>query len=496
MTATPDFDQAHGLAVEPESFDVDGRVFGLNGTYPVYVPNVVVVAPGTSGTLGLTLQGIEVNCPPSQTSSSGSQTVITVQNCPTAYQVSPSTSHLPTGVSVSFSQPTVNVADGETLNETMTISVSASAAQGTYMVFLGNAPYTSGVLGDYYILSVWDGKGQWPVLPLLSVPLFNGDNQPIIVNGTAIFTYTITRTSASIGTVDLPGSTPIAAAVDQARNLIFVQEGGLNNGGRDVGVSVVSGSNDSILATIPIYNATLQAIPGTMAFNPNNNQLYVAAYADGGHVFILDTVLMKVVGSIPVDGAEAIAYNPITNMIYVCGDGAIGLNAIDASTLRVVASLGTGGVAIAVNAATNMVYEANDNGMVNVIDGSTNTIRASVHVGTHPEALAVNSKTNTIYVANYGSNSLSVINGATNQVIATVPVGTNPYGVAVDSDTNRIYVSDYGSDSVVVIDGGLNQPLYAVPTGSGPIGLAVNTSTGMVYVCDKYMVSELSVLRP
>ena len=493
VTATPVFNQAHGLAVQPESFQVDGRVFGLNGTYSVYVPHVVVVAPGTSGTLGLTLQGLEADCPPNRTGSS-SQTIITVQNCPTAYQVSPSTTQLPTGVSVSFSQPSVNVAAGETLNETMTISVSASAAQGTYMVFLRSAPNTSGVLGGYYILSVWNGKGQWPVLPMLSVPMFNGDNQPVIVNGTAIFTYTVTKILASVERVEMTGSKAVAVTVDQTRNLVFTEWWPLNGQGKGVGVSVVSGANDSILDTIEIPNATLPAGPSTMAFNPNNNQLYVAVViADSGRLVVLDMVSMRVVGSIAVP-AQAVAYNPVTNMIYVCQEGG-GLSVVNASTLGVVASLASGGAAVAVNPVTNTVYEANDNGTVNVVNGSTNAISARINVGKFPDAIAVNSKTDTVYVANQGSNSLSVINGATNQVITTIPVGSSPYGVAVNPNTNMVFVSDSGSDSVVVIDGALNKPLYAIPTDPGPLGIDLNASTGLVYVSNK-VTAEINVLRP
>ncbi|HVB01111.1 MAG TPA: YncE family protein [Acidimicrobiales bacterium] len=493
VTAAPLFDQAHGLAVEPESFQVDGRAFGLNATYSVYVPNVVVMAPGTTGTLGLTLQGIQADCPPNQTASSGSQTVVTIQDCPTSYQVSPSTAQLPAGVSVSFSKPTVDVAAGATLNETMTISVSATAAQGTYMVFLQSAPNTSGVLGDYYVLSVWNGKGQWPVLPMLDVPLFSGDKQPIIVNGTAIFTYTIT-TYPVVERVQMTGSKAVAVTVDQARNLVFTEWWPLNGQGKGVGVSVVSGANDSILDTIDIPNATLPVTPVTMAFNPHSDQLYVpVTIADSGRLVVLDTVSMRVVGSIAVP-AQAVAYNPVTNLIYVCEEGG-GLTAVNASTFEPVASLGSGGTAVAVNPVTNTVYEANDNGMVNVVDGSTNTISASIDVGKSPDAIAVNSKMDTVYVANQGSNSLSVINGATNQVITTIPVGSSPYGVAVNPNTNMVFVSDTGSGSVVVIDGASNKPLYAISTDPEPLGIDLNASTGLVYVSSE-VIAEIDVLSP
>lgn len=176
--STPIYGQTKGLQVASESFEIDGSPLGLNGTYSVEVPHVIVMPPGSHGSIGLNLTGIETNCP----SSTPARTVV---NCRSNsnYLVTPSTSSLPSGVSVSFSKPSITVEMGGSANDTMLLSVAPNATQGTYIVFLNDPPDPD--YPGYVILSIWNGQGQWPVLPMLSVPLSDGQNQPIIFNGTS-----------------------------------------------------------------------------------------------------------------------------------------------------------------------------------------------------------------------------------------------------------------------------------------------------------------------
>lgn len=493
VISTPLFGDTKGLDISTESFEIDGTAVGLNGTYSVLVPHVISMRSGSSGSIGLNLTGIASTC------TSNSQLTCV----PFPYNVTLRATGIPQGVSITYANQSAEVAMGASVVAEASIT-ALSASPGTYVVFFDTPPYTA--YGGYVILSVWNSRGQWPVLPMLDVPLANGDNQPVLVNGTAIFTYTVTRTPSYDERVEMTGSKANAVAVDQVRNLVFTETWPLNGfQGGGVGVSVVSGANDSILGTIEIPNASLPADSSTMAFNPNNDQLYVAVViADSGRLFALDTVSMRVVGSISVP-AQAVAYDSVTNMIYVCQEGANGLYVVNASTLELATIVGStvelpgsfdySGAAVAVNPVTNTVYEAT-NGTLNVIDGSTNKISATVHVSEFPDAIAVDSKTNTVYVANHDSRSVSVIDGGTNQVIATIPVGVDPNGVAVNPNTNMVFVSDSGNDSLVVIDAATNKPLYALPTGAGPSGVAVNVATGLVYVSDEGAIAEINVLRP
>lgn len=141
--------------------------------------------------------------------------------------------------------------------------------------------------------------------------------------------------------------------------------------------------------------------------------------------------------------------------------------------------------AIAVNPVTDMIYVANWNSSnVTVINGATDST-TTVNVGTGPDAIAVNPVTGMIYVANQTGNTVTVINGATDST-TTVSVGTGPDAITVNSMTNKIYVANQGSGTVTVIDGNIpSAPVLASPANgalNAPLNvtLAWNSSGGTI----------------
>jgi hypothetical protein len=172
--AYPDYGRTQGMNVSTESFEVNGSALGINGDFPVDVPHVVVMSQGSSGSM--------------EVSFTGNPNICTGNCTPFTDEYLPSLSTMPSGVSMNFSETNIPVPASGTANDTLHISVSPSAAQGTYIVFFefpgpGGGGYATS--SGYLILSVWDGQGPWPVLPMLSVPLLDGQPQPIIFNTTS-----------------------------------------------------------------------------------------------------------------------------------------------------------------------------------------------------------------------------------------------------------------------------------------------------------------------
>jgi len=180
------------------------------------------------------------------------------------------------------------------------------------------------------------------------------------------------------------------------------------------------------------------------------------------------------------------AINEKTNTIYVTHNFNNGLiSVIDGTTNKIVQTIpvGLGPGFIAVNQETNMIYityGGPDHGEVSVIDGTTNKIVQTIPVGSFPMGVTINEKTNTIYVANQNGNSVSVIDGTTNKIVQTIPVGSFPDYVAVNEKTNRIYVPN--STALFVIDGTTNKIVQTIPVGTGLDYVAVNQATNMMYV--------------
>jgi len=510
VISTPMYDQTRGLQVASESFEVNGSALGINGTYSVEVPHVVVMRPGSSGSIGLNLTGIEETCPPP----SGN----IIYDCPSSYQVAPRASTppndtLPYGVSVSFSDPSVSVPVGGSVNDTLLISVPSNATQGTSIIFLQNPPSTD--YAGYIVLSVWNGQGQWPVLPMLNAPLLDGQEQPVIVNGTSIFATgppAPVVASANVGTIPIQesGAALTAVAVDQSRNLVFA-EVGLGSG--EVVVQVISAANQTVVNTITLYHAFN---PEGLAFNPASDMLYAVTLCSDvppsyslcsgpGELYAVSLKSMTIVANVTQAAPWGVAFDPVTNMIYVInGNGNGGgdvaghsLSVVDASTYGVVANVHVDGTdwggAVAVDPVTNMIYVTEEaTPGVTVVDGSNNSVIATVAVpGSTPTGIAVDPDTNTVYVANYDSHSVSVIDGAENYVTATILVGKHPFGVAVDPGTDAIFVSDSSASGVAVINGATNQVVETVPTYSSPTGLAVDSATGLVYVAGASAISVI-----
>src|SRR5262249_2150497 len=121
-------------------------------------------------------------------------------------------------------------------------------------------------------------------------------------------------------------------AVDSITNRIFVGFGG---------VTVIDGSNNSVLSTIPI-----PACPSFMAFNPTNNRLYITDGCGQGLVVVdLNTnpVLPRITG---VAGGGGIAVNPSLNHVYTNGlNGTLAIvNAASGAVIRNVDLQGNGAV--------------------------------------------------------------------------------------------------------------------------------------------------------
>jgi YVTN family beta-propeller protein len=184
---------------------------------------------------------------------------------------------------------------------------------------------------------------------------------------------------------------------------------------------------------------------------------------------------------------DAVAFNPVTGMIYVANNGSASVTVINSVSENSVATItvGTNPSAIAIDPVTNTIFVVNSgSGNVSVINGATNTVTATVPVGTTPKAIAVDPRANVVYVANSGSNSVSVIDGTSNTVTATPTVGTNPVAVAVNPQTHVAYVANSGSGNVSVIPGTSSSVSATIAAGTSPVSVAVNPIANLIYVAN------------
>jgi len=138
------------------------------------------------------------------------------------------------------------------------------------------------------------------------------------------------------------------------------------------------------------------------------------------------------------------------------------------------------------------------NGIVDVIDTTTNQVTAGIGVGSDPTDVAITPDGTLAYVVNQGSASVSVIDTALQSVVDTVtlPPGSKPNHIAIAPNGTYAYVSDTGNDCVYAIAIPADTIAATIPItvvqGLGMYGIAVAPNSATVYAVHDQDISVIS----
>jgi len=260
-------------------------------------------------------------------------------------------------------------------------------------------------------------------------------------------------------------------------------------------VAVIDGNTNTILETVPTSQGA-----SVIAVNIVTGRVYSAgcnnSQSPACGVTVIDGTPEAVIATIPIDGTfngigvQGIAVDPVTNRIYVSDDLNYEVEVIDGKT-NTAAYINTGNtemLGLAVDFSTDQILGAPSGDVMDVINGSNNAI-THVRVGTINANVAANSFTGRAYVTNNATNTgegdtLGVVNLANLKVVANVVVGSAPFGVCVDYLSNLIFVTNIGDGTVAVVDGRTNTKTGSVTANSNYID--VNPVTRLVYASDTY----------
>lgn len=272
------------------------------------------------------------------------------------------------------------------------------------------------------------------------------------------------------------------AAIDSDTNRIFATVGLAG----PYGIAVIDGATASVIATVPTA-----AYPWGVAFNPLTNRVYVASQGGGG-VTVIDAETYTVITTInPFAAASGVLVDVRTNRIYATQESGTNLWIIDGATDT---QIGTIGLPVfrpslmALNPATDRLYIANNAfGPIVVFDVATNAIVNTISVA-HGGHLAMDPVNQRLYFTEVVTHQLAVIDLATEAVshvfLDPAPLASDPpIGVAYNSNTNRIFVSRAISHSVDVLDAGSFDVVATIPSGN--FGIAVNETNNLVCVCER-----------
>jgi YVTN family beta-propeller protein len=267
----------------------------------------------------------------------------------------------------------------------------------------------------------------------------------------------------------IPGHA-VDVAVDPATQLVYATAGQQ--------VNVISEKTNTIVGTIPI--PTTRNVIGD-AVNPLTNRLYVG---DGQTLYVVDTNTKKVTATVNVP-AFGVYVNAAANKIYV-SDFNSDVYSIDGRTNNILKDIhiADGVQNLAFNQLTNRVYVATQFffGTVAVLDGNTDSVITEVRDGGNLAfGVGVDPLRNLVYVTDQ-FGTVSVINGATNTLAATINVGGGPASLVNDPFTQRVYVNNAGLNAVQTIDARTNTIINTVAAGTGPTYSDIDLRTGLLYV--------------
>jgi DNA-binding beta-propeller fold protein YncE len=294
------------------------------------------------------------------------------------------------------------------------------------------------------------------------------------------------------------GSGPLAAAVDEQTDTVYVTNG------NDGTVSVLNGARcnakvtqgcGQALATIKVGGFPVAAV-----VNPATGTLYVAS--PKGDVFVIDAAGCNAVTTrgctqparkVKVSqGPQALDVDVATDTVYTADAGSGNGNTvsvIDGATCNAengtgcgqaprTITAGSGAWWVAVDQASDTVYAANNNdGTVSVINGTLcnasvtsgcGSTPPTVTTGANPQFVAVDPSSGTAFVMNQGDNTLSAINTRTcngtvtsgcrnqapgEQASPNQDPGYNPFpnAFALVPQTSSAYVVNVGGASVLSV---------------------------------------------
>ena len=186
-----------------------------------------------------------------------------------------------------------------------------------------------------------------------------------------------------------------------------------------------------------------------LAYNPNNEFLYVASY-NGDKIYVIDTNVDQVRETIPIaDDPYVIAVDTISDKVLVASLSGNALSIITPSE----------------NNAGNIEHQ----------------VTSELKTGTAPWCVDLDELNHLAFVAHRGSSHLSVVQILDESEIAQIPLAGRAQCVAVDDTEHRVYASLFTSNNLVKINGETFELIDTIETQSQIWDMVVQPTTHKIY---------------
>lgn len=275
-------------------------------------------------------------------------------------------------------------------------------------------------------------------------------------------------------------------------------------------LKIFNQGNYSSIADLSLTSNPLWSVD----FNPSANLVYVVGESSSQKptLWVINDTTHAVVRTEQLSSSDSqlydVAYNPVSNKIYITTWGIQRLYIVDASTYAKTYLSGISGRGIGVNPDTNRVYVSQ---LVHpprllVLDGSTDGIidEIGLPASSRPAGVAINTITNKVYIALQATNSVAVVDGASNTLETVISLGTassrggytsNLWGIAVMPNRNLIFAANFTYGTLYIIDGSTNEITDEVTTEDRPYGIGVENQAPCRVYLSHNALDKISVFQ-
>jgi DNA-binding beta-propeller fold protein YncE len=240
--------------------------------------------------------------------------------------------------------------------------------------------------------------------------------------------------------------------------------------------------------------------PTAAAFDPANNEMYVSDTTAGAvsvisGLHIRHTIVLP--GELGLGAPMELLWDPAANMMLLSVFGGIpgdsSVVGITGTTVRGATSVGIAANGMAYDPYRNEVLVANleSNNVTGLSAAHPFTgPHLNIPVGGNPASIAYDPADHDDYVLDSGSNNVSVINGAGKE-LGSIPIDTQSYGsystgIGWSQSQLAIYAVNGYSNTVSIV-----KQMKVVETVRGidfPTGVVYDDQTGRMYVTGSYSV--------
>lgn len=260
---------------------------------------------------------------------------------------------------------------------------------------------------------------------------------------------------------------------DAASNRIFVAHGDR--------IDVVDASSEKVVGQVPVDGANGSAIV------PAIGKGY-AGSRSGKSVVVFDLHTLKVLKTLPAaEDTDAIVYDPASKRVFLMQGDPHSMTVIDTNTDSVVTTIHLSGQPefAAVDGAGKLFVNIEDKREIQRIDTKTAKVDATWPIAAcdSPHGLAIDKESHRLFTSCVNSKLL-VVNATNGAVVSTLPIGKRTDAAAYDSQRKRVFSSNGDGTLSVIQQESADQykSLGEVPTELGARTMTLDTKSGRIFL--------------